>query len=371
MSAEHLCTLQPLEDSLEREWDSFALSRGTAPYLRPGWFRAWMGAFWPGQPLQVLTARRAGELVALLPLMDTRLGFRAPVNAETPGFELLSTDDAAIRALVPLLLESASRVDLRFMPVGAPEEAFVAAAGEQGCRVTRDVIRRSVYTDVTQSWETVRTEVLGRSRRKGMAHSRRKLAELGELSSTVHDGKEDLHDLLHQALALEAAGWKGSEGTAILSRPSTAQFYQELAAWAADQGLLRLHFLRLDGKPIAFKLTLEQSGVVYSLKASYDERLRQYGPGFLMSEEVLAYASAQPHLRTVETLGEDEPHKQEFATGVHAQLKISVFSSGLIGSAAWMQTVATDRLRAQARKHLSASTRTRVTRLARSARLVR
>ncbi|MFP3581111.1 GNAT family N-acetyltransferase [Arthrobacter sp. SIMBA_036] len=371
MSAEYICALRPLDDSLEQEWDDFALSSDAPPYMRPGWFRPWMRAFQPGRSLQVLSAHRGGQLAALLPLNPTQLGFRAPVNAETPAFEPLSTDENATRVLVPRLLENAQRVDMRFIPVGATEQAIVEAAAEQDYRVSRDVIRRSTYVDVSQPWETVRNAVLGRSRRQDMARRRRKLAQLGEISSSVHDGKEDLQNLLAQALTLEAAGWKGNEGTAILSRPSTTQFYQELSAWAADQGLLRLHFLRLSGKLIAISLSLEQSGVVYALKTAYDENFRQYAPGIQMFEDVLTYACEQPHLRLVQIAGEDEPHKREFATGVQEQLKISMFSGSLVGSTAWMQSVAVDRLRGQARQHLSASTRRRMTQFARSTRLVR
>lgn len=371
MPAEEISALQPLDDSLEQEWDGLALSCGSAPYMRPGWFRAWMRAFRPGQPLQVLTVRRAGQLVVVLPLMETQLGFRAPVNAETPAFDPVATDHKAIRAVVPRLLVNAARVDMRFVPAGAAEQTMLAAAAEHDYRLTRDVIRRSTYTDVNQSWETVRGEVLGRSRRQGMARRRRELARLGELAFTVHDGKEDLHHILSQALALEAAGWKGTEGTAILSRPSTSQFYRDVSTWAANQGILRLHLLRLNGKLIAFSLNLEQSGVLHGLKTAYDERFRQYGPGIQVYDDVLSYASEQPHLHMVAISGEDEPYKLEFATGVHEQLKVSMFSKSLVGSAAWAQGVAVDRLRAQAREHLSEPTRTRVTRLARSTKILR
>lgn len=371
MPAELICALQPLDDSLEQEWDRFALTCNAPPYMRPGWFCAWMRAFRPGRPLYVLSARREGQLVVLLPLIATQLGFRAPINAETPAFEPLCQDDYAIRAVVPRLLESVRQVDLQFVPVGSTEQAIVAMAEEQNYRVRRDVIRRSTYVDVDERWETARNAVLGRSRRKGIARRRRELAQLGEVSSVVHHGKKDLTTLLAQAFSLEAAGWKGAQGTAILSRPATSQFYQEVAAWAAGQGLLRLHFLELSGKLIAFSLTLEQSGVLHSLKTAYDENLRQYGPGIQVYEDVLSYASEQPHLRTVEIAGEDEPHKREFATGVHEQLKISMFSRNIVGSAAWMQGLAVDGLRAQARQRLSASARTRMTRLARSTRLLR
>ena len=37
---------------------------------------------------------------------------------------------------------------------------------------------------------------------------------------------------------MEALGWKGEADTAILSRPETRRFYEELARWASARGLL-------------------------------------------------------------------------------------------------------------------------------------
>lgn len=360
----HTCALRPVDDALAQEWDRLAVRRNAAPHLRPGWFRVWMDAFRPGQTLSLLSARHHGELVAALPLVVTRFGLRLPVNSETPSFEPLSTDDGAARALAAALLGRFRRVDLRFVPTGAPEEALVAAARERGCRVVREVARRSPYTRVDHDWDVLRDDVLGRSRRKSIARRRRQLAELGTVSFEVHDGTGRWRDLLAEGLALEAAGWKGTQKTATLSRPSTTAFYHGLAEWAAGHGLLRLHVLRLDEKPIAFEFALEQSGVVHVLKTAYDENLRRYGPGILILDDGLGDASRQPHLHVSESLGEDEPYKLEFSTGVREQLDIAIFSNDVLGSAAraWRSTAA--HARDQARRRLPESARLRLVRLA-------
>jgi CelD/BcsL family acetyltransferase involved in cellulose biosynthesis len=363
-TTEYTCALQPMDDALEQEWDRLALRCEATPYMRPGWFRAWMNAFRPRQPLSLLTVRRAGDLVAALPLVNTRLGLRPPVNSETPSFEPLSVDAEAARALVGPLLTHCRHIDLSFVPAGGNERDLVRSAEDRGCRVRRDVVRRSPYTRVDDDWEILRNEVLGRSRRKWMARSRRQLGEMGDLTFEVHDSRSPLRDLLDEGLAMEAAGWKGTRGTAILSRPSTAAFYKLLAEWAAAAGLLRLHFLRLDGRPIAFEFALEQSGALHVLKTAYDEEMRRYGPGILILDEGLAYASKQPHLHVSESLGEDDPYKLEFSTGVHEQLRISVFSNDVIGTAAWAWQHAVDRSQAQLRRHLPDSTRQRLVRLA-------
>ena len=360
----HTCALRSVDAELDAEWDRLALRCGTTPYLRPGWIRAWTDAFRPGQALSLLTVRRAGELVAALPLVATRLGLRPPVNSETPSFEPLAVDAEAAAALVSPLLEHCRHLDLWFVPAGGHERALVRSSEERGCRVDRQVVRRSPYTRIDDDWELLRDEVLGKSRRKSMARRRRQLGELGDLAFEVHDGRSRLRDLLDEGFAMEAAGWKGVQGTAILSRPSTAAFYHRLAEWAAENGLLRLHFLRLDGRAVAFEFALEQSGALHVLKTAYDEELRRYGPGILILDDGLAYASKQPHLHVSESLGEDDPYKVEFSTGVHEQLRISIYADDVAGTAAWMWRQAVDRSQDQLRRRLPASARQRLVRLA-------
>ena len=48
-----------------------------------------------------------------------------------------------------------------------------------------------------------------------------------------------------------------------------------MARWAAAKGWLRLAFLRLDGKPLAFDFGLNDGNTLYSLKTGYDEAYRR------------------------------------------------------------------------------------------------
>ena len=370
-ASQHTWSLQSVDDELEREWDQLALRCDATPYMRPGWFRAWMNAFRPGQTLSLLAIRRASELVAALPIVTTRLGVRLPINSETPSFEPLAIDTDATAALASAILDRCRSVDVRFMPVGMQEHALISSAEERGFRVLRQVTRRSPYTCVDQSWPILRNELLGRSRRKWIARQRRQLCEMGDLTFDVHDGGAQLRDLLDEGLELEAAGWKGSQTTAILSNPSTTTFYRQLAEWAAANGLLRLHFLRLNGKPLAFEFALEQAGVQHVLKTAYNEEMRRHGPGILILDEGLSYASEQPHLHICESLGEDDPYKLEFSTGVHEQLRVAVFANTVPGTAAWIWQRALSRSQDQLRRQLSASSRQRLVRLARSTGLMR
>jgi CelD/BcsL family acetyltransferase involved in cellulose biosynthesis len=349
-----------VDEALEAEWESLALTTGAAPFLRPGWVRAWMAAFAPGRQLHAVVVRRGPELVALLPVLVSRRGVAVPVNAQTPLMEPVAADEHALGALAAGLRGGARRADLRFLPTGERESALVAAARERGDLWLRESTRRSPYTRVDGDWEAFRREVLSAQRRKTLRRRERLLSSRGRVGLEVLDGQQDLDALVAEGFALEAAGWKGAQGTAVLSRPDTEHFYRSVARWAAQAGILRLYFLRLDARAIGFMFQIEQGGTTYSLKTTYAEDLRDVGPGILMKHRMLAEAFARPDLRRAEFLGEDEPYKLEFATGVREQVRLRLFARGVVGRVERGSAVAVSGLRAEARRRLSPEARRRI-----------
>jgi CelD/BcsL family acetyltransferase involved in cellulose biosynthesis len=137
---------------------------------------------------------------------------------------------------------------------------------------------------------------------------------------------------LEEGYRLEASGWKGRSGTAIVSRPETRRFYTEIARWAAEHGWLRLAYLRVGSKPIAFQFDLEAGGVIYHLKPGYDESYGRFRPGKILVEHVLRSAFERG-LRRYEFLGAADPHKLEWAPAVHERLVFQAFAPTVGGRA--------------------------------------
>lgn len=357
-----VCTLVVPDDALDREWDALALATGGAPFLRPGWMWAWMAAFNPRRQLRLLTVRRGEDLVALLPVLTSTRGVVVPVNVETPVMEPLAVDDEALAALVPGLLGRGGRAYLSLLPEGNRARVLMAAAEARGFPSRCEVVRRSPYTRVDGEWEAFQRSVVPGKRRKSLRRLEEKLSARGRVDFEIHDGGQDLSALLTEGLGLELGGWKGEQGTAVLSRPQTEQFYRSVAEWAARAGMLRLYFLRLDGRAIAFGYRLEQQGVIYALKTAHAETFREYGPGFLLMNRLLADAFGRPDVRQVEWLGVDDPHKLDFASGVRQTLRLQLFSGGAAGAMERGLAAAVAVARAEARRRLSLERRKQVRR---------
>lgn len=320
--------------TLEREWDELAERTGAEPWVRPGWVRAWHAAFGVGEP-ELVAVRRDGRLVAVAPLERAGAVLRSPTNWHTPEYALLAEDGDALAVLAAALLEPRPRrLQLGFAP---PEGGGIAevrrTARAAGFRVLERVLERSPYVPVEGDWESYRA-TRDRKGMKELRRRRRRLEEEGKLSFELNDGSERLDELLAEGFEVEASGWKGEHGTAIVSRPETRRFYTDVARWAAARGWLRLGFLRLDGRPVAFELNLQTPRRYYVLKGGYDEAFSRYGPGMLIIEDILRHVF-EAGLESYEFLGSDEPFKLEWTDLRRDRLLLQAFAPTPAGLADW------------------------------------
>jgi CelD/BcsL family acetyltransferase involved in cellulose biosynthesis len=162
-------------------------------------------------------------------------------------------------------------------------------------------------------WDAFATRI-GKKRRAELRRTERRLREQGDLHIEVYTGGPDLDARLAEGYRVEAAGWKGEQGTAIASTQTMGGFYTAVAHWAARQGWLHLVFLRLDGRAIAFEFILAHDRVMYDLKGGYDEQYRAWGPGIWLMHQILQRAFADD-TRCIEWLGTDDPYKLEWSDG--------------------------------------------------------
>lgn len=310
-------------EPLEAEWDALAARTGATPFVRPGWIAAWYAAFGRGKPV-VQVVREDGALVAVAAL-EARVGsLRSATNWHTPAYDVVAETAGAARALADSVLAlRPRRLELRLIdPEGLALPAFRAAASAAGYRVLTRRLLESPYVPVTGDWE----EYAGTLRKllKELERRRRRLEETGRLSLSVETGGDGLEDALGIGFDLEQSGWKGRRGTAIASRPQTRAFYNQIARWAAERDWLRLAFLSVDDRPIAFEFDLEVDDVLYNLKPGYDEAFARFAPGKLLCEQRIRTAF-EARMRSYEFLGAPLPFKLEWTRHVRERFILQAF----------------------------------------------
>jgi CelD/BcsL family acetyltransferase involved in cellulose biosynthesis len=319
--------------SLEDDWRDLA-ERAAAPFfLYPDWVLRWHESFGRGR-LSLVGVKSGGELVAAIPLDVGRLLARSPTNAHTPWFGVLATDNDAVARAAEHAFRARPFVSLGFLTDDARHVETTAA--RLNYRVAAGEFAAAPYVRITGDWSAYLERRPAKLMRDLVRRSRQ-LEQTGavELDFVTHFEDAEFERLLVEGLAIEASGWKGEEHTAIVSEPKTERFYRAIARWARHEGWLRLVFLRVGTRPIAFHLALEQDRVYYLLKGGYDEAFRRYAPGKLLAQLTLRRAFDNAFDR-YEFLGGPEPWKLEWADSVATLQNLRVSDRSLAGRILWL-----------------------------------
>jgi CelD/BcsL family acetyltransferase involved in cellulose biosynthesis len=335
-------------DELAAWWNACPGPTAT-PFLRSEWFELWTDAFLPdGARLEVVVFRRDGRPAAALPL-----GRRGPKRFSLSNAHC-DVYDAIIDADPDVARDAAARIAdwLAHRPLTRIfkfDAASPILATDAATRWVTDGTAEAPYLALPASVDDV-LATMSRNRRSAVKRNERKLTELGEV--TFHDNAHDdtggtLPDALDRCFELEAAGWKGTAGTAMNSRPDTERFYRALVARASDLGWLRLSTLLLDGRLVAFQLCLQHGDARHLLKLGFDENLSECSPGNVLQLKVLQAATGDG-LARYEFGGESEDWKLRWTSTTAP--RHNVIALGTRGPAAVLGTAG--RIALDARRRL-------------------
>lgn len=124
-------------------------------------------------------------------------------------------------------------------------------------------------------------------KRKELRRQHARLAEQGTLAFERRTDEVGLEGWAEAFLALEQAGWKGREGSALACEPAKAAFFRRALAGAAAHDRLERLAITLDNTPIAMLANFLTPPGAFSFKTTYDERHARFSPGVLLQRENL------------------------------------------------------------------------------------
>jgi CelD/BcsL family acetyltransferase involved in cellulose biosynthesis len=295
--------------TVRQKWNTLAELSGS-PFLTYEWLASSWTAFGDGQ-LRVLLLRsddgrlRAGACCRLAPNGE----LTAPIDA-AHGYEwdVVAVDETARRdAWDELARLGARRVQLAPV-IGGPSGADLAVSRlrQGGYRVLRGVFQTSPYVPLPTSWDDMLGSV-SRKLRSQWRSARRSLDADGLILHTARE-EADVERHVETFLRLEASGWKGRAGTAILCDQRAAALYRGFALAAARQGWVRISVLESGGVAVAASLGCAFGGKAFRLKSGFDERYAARSPGLVLLGEEMR-RSIEEGLSAFELLGAADAHK--------------------------------------------------------------
>jgi hypothetical protein len=134
-------------------------------------------------------------------------------------------------------------------------------------------------------------------------------SEFGTFEFRVLRGAEITDGVIERHLELEAAGWKSTRGTALLSSAEGAAFFRQVAREAADAGAAFFCELLAGNEVVASTSNFRTGPFASAFKVGWQPRFARCSPGTLIDHELARHApTALPGLHWIDSCADPGSH---------------------------------------------------------------
>lgn len=321
-------------EKFSSEWNRLAKPLEN-PLMTHEWFTACANSFYKDDDLYVVILRSGDNISAIAPIVVTRK--RGIKWLELMGTSFLHEPCGVLYDSHDSLMEILRELIKLRRPVylnRVPANTSTAEILRRQIKYRGIVIERNssgtVRVPITSSWDEFYRTISSR-RRYDIRLARRRAEEGGKVSFKIFcPSPDELDSYLKIAFEVEAAGWKGREGSALLFNHKIQKFFWGYAATACRDNILRLCFMKINNEVAAMQIAVEYARRFWVLKIGYDERWARCSPGIQLTNEAIRYSYDQG-LKSYEFLGSDEPWLHIWSNETDYYKSIGVYPAALSG----------------------------------------
>ncbi|WP_244558409.1 GNAT family N-acetyltransferase [Tardiphaga sp. OK246] len=252
------------------------------------------------------------RLIGLLPVITARRAYRIPlpVLVSADPYGTLSTPlldrDMATDA-VTRLLEQARKAGAHALIL---ENVSLDGAAMQAIRKSlamQDLAPRILQSharaclDATRDAEDLLRDALGAKKLKELRRQRNRLAEHGDVTFEIARTPAEIAATIDTFLTLEASGWKGKRGTALMQDAGDNNFIRSATKALAEQGQCEIVTLRAGDTPVASGVLLRHLDRAFYFKLGVDERFAKLSPGVQLTLDVTRHLCADPVIASADS----------------------------------------------------------------------
>jgi len=333
---------RPQEDAASPDGDAFTAltaiaanrwrelaERAVEPngYYLPGWELA-VNAFAKGRTgVSALSASSdasfapdgAARLIGLMPAISLwrACGIPLPALANADPYGTLGTpllDRDVANDAVTGLLAQARKVGARALILrnvaldGLAMNAITQVLHQAGLRPRVLQSRIRACLDATRDSDALLRDALGAKKLKELRRQRHRLAEHGAVHFEVARTQEDVASAIETFLTLEASGWKGQRGTALVQHDGDASFVRRATVALAETRQCEIVSLRAGDTPVAAAIVLRHQDRAFYFKLGIDERFAKFSPGVQLTLDLTRHLCADPAIATADSTADaDHP----------------------------------------------------------------
>ena len=259
------------------------------------------------------------RLIGLLPAVSMWRAYGIPLPAlvsadpygtlGTPPLDRDMAEDAVAGVMRQARNAGAHALVLRDMSLdGAAMKAFAEVLRRGGMRPLTLQSHHRASLDASRDADELLRDALGAKKLKELRRQRHRLAEHGDVGFAVARTPEQVAAAVETFLRLEASGWKGRRGTALVQHDGDASFVRRATADLARLGQCEIVTLSAGATPVAAAIVLRHQDRAFYFKLGVDEQFAKLSPGVQLTLDLTRHLCADPAIALVNsTASADHP----------------------------------------------------------------
>ena len=286
---------------LSAAWDRLNAQRGDLPFLNTEAITASLDSFGTGRE-RLLVGRQEHTITAMCLLVRTSAtAWQSFQPSQLPLGAWVADDRLPVLELARSLIRGPLGLCL-LLSMTQIDPLHAARPANTADNESSDYIR-TAWTELHGSFAEYWNQ-RGKNLRQNMRKQRNRLAGEGISGHLrVLDQAADMAAAIERYGALESAGWKGGQGTAVHPDNSQGRFYRRLLENAAMRGEAVVFEYLFDDRVVATNLCLRRDDVLVILKTTYDESIQSYSPAFLLSQDEIELLYQEGRIQRIEYYG--------------------------------------------------------------------
>lgn len=304
-------------------WQDLLDQSGNAwPFLRPSWLRVWLTEQAPAADLHLLAVRDGSRLAGIVPLLRRGPDLLLAGDSEICDYMDVIARPGEHEAVLSAALDLLSESDWRTLRLwGLREDSPTLAALPtlaQRHNLSLEVEDEAVCprVDLPPTWD----EYLLTLSKKDRHELRRKIRRMADAGGRFRDyalnEPSEIAAAMPEFLQLHR---DSRQDKAEFMTPAMERFFLEMTATLAQEDLIRLYFLEIDGRRVASVLAFNSGDELWLYNSGFDPHYASASVGLVSKALVLQHA-IDDGKRCYDFLRGSEPYKYDLGA---KDLKVS------------------------------------------------
>lgn len=326
---------------IRSQWDGLVQKVDPVPLpMTYGWLRSWWDAFADDSKMEFRCLYQADTLVGIAPFLRTRERYRGiPVtilklaaNGHSPYSSIIVDPSVKgherAQVFSALTQVGAREVGLFFkIPRGGDLKSFLL---DRNRRVHEQVGEKpglsTPVIHIEGTWEAF-YKARSKKLKKSLKHKLNRFNKNADFSISVETIARSDQPVIEELVGISANSWKSRIGNDLGSNQRSRRFLLNLIESFGESGSLSTWIIRHKGQPVAFELHVTCDGIVYPIRADYDEAFKAYSPGSILEYMALKHLFESCSARQYYTCADDYWYLSNWTSDYQEICTVEIFGN--------------------------------------------